>query len=568
MIPTVALSEVSTAPGLAPRLSADAFNATNRAITQAGGALQDVGDMLNRFAMQKQEHVNKGFLAGEEAVRMQTAAQIEKYATENPDKPETWAKFQESTWKSYEQGRSDRAKAQGWGNDVVTTDKQLSDSYRAEFGIRFNAETDKGMIRQANARQQSVATMHLATGNVKGALAAVDSMTLYPEARQAMIEKITNDYLSNKVVREISDIGNLPPAKQIKSLAVVEAELIAVNKKGEPINGWVENEQGDRIGGLNQQERIRLIRATRESINAAEVTMAQNGRVLVRQAQLGVDPAIAFSDARNKGLITDEVAKIFLPELQAELKDKQTKADVAAERLADALATRQDKAEAAAQRQIDARTGATLTMKEIERREAIGIARPNDPSGLSKDAANRLRGELQNREGADVYEPDFLKVNGQLEEKLGQNIIGTFFSDSAQMNPVEKRKMLNDIASAKVSVGAKLKLMDKFFETVKWDLRDKEISEMDGDRDIGPEEKDLRSNMIDFYRKAGTDLGPRSIGAHYMADTQRINDWFSKNENASPAAKQAKANEFYAQTQKEVTEEASTGILSSTIYFQ
>jgi hypothetical protein len=346
---------------------------------------------------------------------------------------------------------------------------------------------------------------------------------------------------------------------------VVEAELIAVNKKGEPINGWVENEQGDRIGGLNQQERTRLIRATRESIDAAEVTMARNGRALVNQARLGVDPAIAFSDAEKKGLITAEVAQVFLPDLQVKLKELQDTEDAATARKAENLATRQDTAEAKAQRQIDART---LTIKEIDKLEAIGIARLNDPSGISKDAANRLRAELTSREEADTYEPNFLNINDKLESRLGQGIIGTFFSDSAQMSPVEKRKMLNDIASAKVSVGAKLKLMDKFFETVKWDLRDKEISEMDGDRNIGPEEKDLRSSMIDFYRKAGTDLGPRSIGAHYMADTQRINDWFSKNENASPATKEAKAKEFYAQTKKEVTEEASTGILSSTIYFQ
>lgn len=567
-IPTVALSEVPTAPGLAPRLSADAFNATNRAITQAGGALQDVGSMLGRFAMVKQEHLNKGYLAGEEAVRMQTAAQIEKFARDNPAKPETWGKMQEDTWKGYEQGRADRAKAQGWGNDVVSTDKQLASSYKAEFGIRFNADIDKGLIRQSNARLDSVAAMHMASNNVEGALAAINEKTQYEGDRLLSIQKLTNDYVVNNFNRELSDIENLPPAEQVKSLRVVEADLTQITKKGDPVNGFVEDKQGNRIGGLNEQDRIRLIRATRESINAAEVTMAQNGRALVRRAQLGVNPAIAFEDARDKGLITDEVAIVFLPELQAELGEKQAEADIASERLADALATRQDKAEAAAQRQIDARTGATLTMSEIERREAIGIARPNDSSGLSKDAAKRLRIELQNREAADVYEPDFLKVNALLEGKIGQYLMPTYFNDFAQMNPIEKRKILSDINAAKISVGAKLKLMDKFFETVKWDLREGEVSDMDGDRDIGPEEKELRSSMIDFYRKAGTELGPRSIGARYMTDMERVSAWFSKNKNASPAVKQAKAKEFYAQTQKEVTDEASTAILRSTTYFQ
>jgi len=567
-IPTVALTEVPTAPGLAPRLSADAFNATNRAITQVGGAIQDVGGMLNKYAMQKQEHVNKGYLAGEEAVRMQTAAQIEEFARKNPDKPETWGKMQESTWKSYELGRAERARAQGWGNDVVSTDKQLASSYKAEFGIRFNAEIDKGLIRQGNARLDAVAAMHMASGNFEGALAANDSKTQFEGERLASQQKLVSDYLINNVNRELSDIAKKPPARQMVELAAVESDLVAVNKKGEPVNGWVENKKGERIGGLSPEERTRLIRATRESIDAAEVAMAQNGRALVRQAQLGVDPAIAFSDAHDKGLISTEVAQSFVPELQIALAEKQAKIDLAAERSADALATRQDKAEATAQRQIDARTGATLTMGEIERREAIGITRPNDPFGISKDAAKRLRAELTSREEADTYEPDFLKVNAQLESRLGQGVMGTWFSDAAQMNPMEKRKILNDINVAKISVGAKLKLMDKFFETVKWDLREGEISEMDGDRDIGIEEKGLRSNMIQVYRENGTNLGPRSIGARYMSDMQRVGDWFSKNPNATPAAKKAKADEFYAQTKKEVTDEASTAIFRTIPYLQ
>jgi hypothetical protein len=567
-IPTVALSEVPTAPALGPRASVDAFNAPNRAITAAGGALQDVGGMLGRFAMQKQDQVNRGLLAGEEAVRMQTAAQIEEHVRNNPDKPETWGKFADATWRGYERAKSSRAKAQGWGPAVIAQDKLIDQGYRAEFGVKFAAEVDKGLIRQSNARLESLATMQLAEGNVGAALASVDAMTLYPEQRQAKVEALTNGAVYGQYDREMSDISTMPPAEQVKALAMIEAELVAVDKAGKPVNGWVEDDDGKRVGGLNHAARTDLVRAARARIKAADVAMAQSGRALVRQAELGADPAQAFSKALAAGEITEDVARIFVPEVNAALAAKQAEADAKAEKEAERLGIRRDRAEAAAQRMIDARGGATLTMDEIERREARGITRPNDPTGLAADSAARLREQLQAREDADRYEPDFLAVDKALNERLGESIFWQRIGDNAQMSPREKRKVLEDINAAKVSVGAKLKLMDKFFEVVKWDLREGEISDIDGDRNIGSEEKELRTSMIEYYRSAGAELGPRALGARYMSDMARVSTWFAANENASPAAKQAKAREFYETTRKAVSDEASTAILRTIPIFQ
>jgi len=319
-IPTVALSAVPTAPQLGPSMSYD--DPVAGAIARASGAVADVSNVLGRVALQKQEQVNKGYLAGEEAVRMQTASQIQEHAMKNPDKPETWGKFEAETWKSYEQGKQKRAKEQGWGPAVTAQDKLLTDSYRAETGIRFKTEIDKAMIRQSNARLESVATMHLASGNVQAAMAAVDGMTLYPEQRQQKVEQITNGFVYGQYDREMSDISTLPPAQQATEYAAIQAELTATDKDGKPVNGWVDADDGTRLGGLSDSARTDLIRAARARSDAAQSAMAQTGRALVRQAELGVDPADAFKKAMESGQITEEVARIFVPEVNAALVKK------------------------------------------------------------------------------------------------------------------------------------------------------------------------------------------------------------------------------------------------------
>lgn len=566
-IPLASRSLVQTGPA-GIRRDADAENAPNRALTAVGGAVMNVAGVLGDFALQKQAQVNRGIMAQEETVRMETAAQIQSFVEKNPDKPETWGKFQDDTWKAYDQGRTQRMKAEKWGPAVVGEDTMKFKEYQAETGIHFRAAQDKAFIRQSNARMEANATEHLRSGNVKAALASINAMNLYEDQRRPKVEQITNGFIYGEYDREMSNIDMLPPAKQAQELARIEQELTATDKDGKPVNGWVEDESGKRVGGLGQPGRTDLIRAARARMRAAEVQMAQSGKTLVRQTELGVDPAMAFHKALDAGQITEDVARIFVPEVNAALMEKQAKEAERAERAAEKLGIRRDRAEAAAHRMIDARGGATLTMEEIERREARGITRPNDPTGLTAEAANRLREQLQAVESEDQMTPDFSELNDLLESKIGQGVTRTFFWDNAQMSPLEKQKILEDINAARISVGAKLKLVDKFFEAAKWDLREGEISDSDGDRNIGREEKGLRTSLIEHYRKAGRELGPRSVGARYMADMKQVSDWFAANEGASPAVKEAKVKEFYEATRKSVADEASLSILRTIPIYQ
>lgn len=273
-IPTVPLSAVPQAPTLAPRADAGAYNATNRAITQAGAAVADVGQVIGRFALQKQEQVNRGLLAAEETIRMETAASVEAYANANPDKPETWEEFRKSAWKGYEAGRAKRVKDQKWGPAVVEQDNLLSKSYQAETGVRFQTMQDKALIRQANSRLAANAREHLASGNVKAAVASINGMTLFDDQRSELLAEITNGAEYEKANRTLSDVEQTPIAAQVEELAALESFYTSKTKGGEFENGHVLDDAGNRVGGLNINARndiIQRIRSMKEAAGRAQV---------------------------------------------------------------------------------------------------------------------------------------------------------------------------------------------------------------------------------------------------------------------------------------------------------
>lgn len=558
-IPTVALTEVPTAPGLAPRLSADAFNATNRAITQVGGVIQDVGGMLNKYAMQKQEHVNKGYLAGEEAVRMQTAAQIEEFARNNPDKPETWGKMQESTWKSYELGRAERARAQGWGNDVVSTDKQLASSYKAEFGIRFNAEIDKGLIRQGNARLESVATMHINSGNVKGALAAVDQMTIYPDQRQAKIEQITNAHVYGQYDREMSDISTLPPAERVKALAVVESELTTVDKKEVPVNGYVTNEQGERVGGLSQPARTDLVRAARARVKGAEQEIEAEVRRLLSVHSLG---SAAFNE-----------------QAEASYKAGLIQAQIVAK--PDGLGFSMSDTENAAATVNTLRELGPVALKIEQDKQARIAYRANEEQKKMTDAAKAqlIKGQDMSKKAmsGDLTEEEVVTAvtNGEINEQNGKALTGTIraraqlsvfrqgmkstdlddkkyiknISDYANMSNEDKDDVTHEERMAMLgfmdkdpvlSASGKAEAMKQYLDALGVDLQGWEDNgktkrpHING-RDIGEIEARARARVYASFKSA-PNLGSGWAGTAMIQAEQEITDFFTSDDYKPDAA--------------------------------
>jgi hypothetical protein len=232
-IPTVALSEVRQAPGGAVRLDASPFlldagqlNAGNRALVQAGNALQGTAEILDRFAQQKQTQVNRGILANEENIRMQTASQIEEFTASNVDAPEKWAKFSSDTWKGYETARAKRQTQQQWGPQVRQIDDQAYTDYRTRTGVELNQRQNQAIIRQSNARLEANAVMKMGSGDENGAMAAINGMNLYADQRLAVAQRVTYQALLGTVNRDpqglIAALEDKTPTGQPRQYKVLE----------------------------------------------------------------------------------------------------------------------------------------------------------------------------------------------------------------------------------------------------------------------------------------------------------------------------------------------------------
>ncbi len=249
--------------------SADALNARYRGAQEVAGALANVGGAMVNFAAKKQEMVNKGILAQEETIRLQTAGEIEKYMQANQDKPETWAEFNDSTWKSYEAGRADRQNKAGWSPSVKGADSLQYQDYRARTAIQFQAEENRAVIRQANARIESNATAKLAAGDVVGFEMEMSMLNVFPEQKEEKYRQISNAVLYQKYDRQMSDIAEMPAAERRKGFAAIEASLAGKDQDGNPTAGTIKGLDGKTIGGLSEAARTDLIRAARARKQAA-----------------------------------------------------------------------------------------------------------------------------------------------------------------------------------------------------------------------------------------------------------------------------------------------------------
>ena len=567
-IPTISGTAVPSSP-LGIKADAGAAMAGARANSQFAGALQQTAQVMAGIVAQRQAHIDRGLLAKEDSIRRKTAAEIQTYMDNNQGTPEAWQKFHDDTWKAYDDGRNARAK--GWSPQLKSIDDIQTEEFRTESGIRFSTQQNKALIVQANARLEANADDKMRNGDVQGALKSIGAMNLTPERKAEKVQQVTSAAAYHNFDLRLSTIDELPPAQALNELGKVEAELTA-QKDGQFQGGVITDDDGKPVGGLSQQGRIDLVRQTRERKNAQLGAMSQAGRELVRKAKEGMDPGLIFNEALKAGQIDEATARIFVPEVDIILKKRAEESALKAQAEADRLAAKRDAAEARTRAQINQKMGATITAQDIERRAALGVTRPNDPNALTPEAAERLRAELMGIESADMGDVDYTDIEDKLNDRLGYSIFGwsfgkqssfsTFFRDKSQMDDAERAKFIDDIHAARISKGAKLRLLDKFFEVQKWDLREGEVTDKEGDRDISPEEKELRASVIDSYRQLKTAMSPRAIGARYMDDINRIGDWFRSNANATPAQRQQAAKKFYDEITRGVSQDAANSLIS------
>jgi len=530
------------------RMDGRAMGAVGQALVQAGQTVQGGAELLGRFALEKQDAINKGILANEETVRMETAAKIQGFAAANLADPDSWAKMSNETWKSYEEGRAARAKAGNWGPDVVARDTLQTKLYRADFRIKFTAEQDRALVLQSNARLEANAETKLRAGDYEGFKASMNEMNLFPDVKARRIRQGLEEGLYKVANNQLDALRDLPPAKSVESIKAFIGALKEKNKDGSYVN-FEEQEGGMGLGGRANLESIANSR-----IREAEAAQARTGRSIVTRAKLGQPLEAMVNQALASGEMSQEVAAAFLPDMMQGEQLFQTRQEAkaaakakAAEAEADAQTTRQMNAE----ERLRSNLGESVSLRDIEKAEAIGLARPKDTAGISKESADRLRSELKAKvAGEGIGSPMFTGIETKLNAKMGSYLL---FGDSAQDAPDEQVRLVKQIADAKLSKESRLKLMEKFFEVRAYDLKDRELTEKIGDRDISPEEADGRAALLAYFKKqTALAPSPESVGELYFRQSAAIETWFQRNPNATPELRKKTMEQFKSAFSREV----------------
>lgn len=537
------------------RMDGRAMGAVGAALVQAGQTVQGGAELLGRFALEKQDAINKGILANEETIRMETAAKIQGFAAANLGDPDSWAKMSNETWKGYEEGRAARAKAGSWGPDVIARDTLQTKLYRADFRIKFTAEQDRALVLQSNARLESNAETKLRAGDYEGFKASMNEMNLFPDVKARRIRQGLEEGLYKVANNQLDALRDLPPAKSVESIKVFIGALKEKNKDGSYVN-FEEKEGGMGLGGRANLESIANSR-----IREAEAAQARTGRSIVSRAKLGQPLEAMVSQAVQSGEMSMEIASAFLPDMrlgeqlfqtrqEAKAAAKAKAEDVEAKRLeaeADAQTTRQMNAE----ERLRSNLGETVSLRDIEKAEAIGLARPKDTAGITRESADRLRSELKAKvAGEAIGAPGFTGIESKLNGKMGSYLL---FGDSAQDAPDEQVRLVKQIADAKLSKESRLKLMEKFFEVRAYDLKDNELTERIGDRDISPEEADGRAALLSYFKKqTALAPSPESVGELYFRQSAAIETWFQRNPNATPELRKKTMEQFKSAFSREI----------------
>lgn len=505
-IPLASRSFVQTGPA-GIRRDADAENAPNRALSAVGGALMNTADVMGQFALQKQAQVNRGILASEETVRMETAAQIQSYMDTNPDKPETWDKFATDTWKSYEAGRTQRMKADKWGPAVAAEDTMKFKEYRAQTGIEFGRSRDKAMIRQSNARLEANAQTKLRAGDYEGFVQAYDQMNLFPDQREEAVRQGLETGLYKIANNQLDAIREMPPAQSIKA-----TEQFLQDLRAKDSDGRFQNFEFDR-GGLSLGGRVNLESIAQARVREAQRQMDVTGRRLTGEIRMGRATSADVKAALDAGELDVETARALAPDFALAAEE------LAGKKAAKAQEQAQQREKATDALRTDIFKRGDAGMREIERQVALGEISPDQGEKLKAELAQSARAEQAMEKG------DYASISEKIKSRLASKLMG-----GPQPDDAEYRRIQGDIIAAKVTKETRLKLMGELFDLKLADLKDlQEEGPDDGrwmDRDITPQERGLRVDLLKNYRDLMPALGDTLAGDLMFNQEAKIRTFF------------------------------------------
>jgi len=518
------------------RMDEGALQAPNRAMVQAGQTIQGGADMLGRFAMEKANQVNKGILAKEETIRMETAAGIQAHFEANQDEPGLWGDHANATWATYEKDRSTRAKKEKWAPDVMERDTLQYSVFRNEVGIKFRAEQDKATVRQANARLESNAEAKLRAGDYDGFVKSIDQMNLFPEAKERKIRQGIEEGMYRVANGQLDALRDLPPSQAIPA---IEAFVAAVNEKD--ASGKFKEYEFER-GGMSIGARQQLVTVAQGRIREQERAMAVNGRAIVANIRMGRADVTNVLDAVKAGELTPDVAKAIMPEVAMAVDEWEMK--VAGKQAAADAKVEADKRRKQEQAQQQAGTTERLRVaalergkvgiRDIDRQLALGEISPAQADQLKEELIQASRAEVQMEKG------DYRLISDKIRGGMSAKMFGRQPSD------VEYQRIQASIAGSKtLTKETRLKLMDEFFTMKLADISDlQEEGPENGrwaDRDITPPERSLRRDLLGEYKKLLPALGDVTAGDLMFSQEARIRSFF---DSAKAPRTQAEIEKF------------------------
>lgn len=506
-----------------------ALNAPNQAMIQAGQTVQGGAEMLGRFAVEKAQQRNKGILANEETIRMETAAKIASHIESNPGDPDSWGQVSNLTWEAYEKGRSDRAKKEKWAPDVLERDKLQYQAYRSETGVRFRAEQDKAYIRQSNARLEANADAKLRAGDYDGFVSTMDKMNLFDDQRDRKIRQGLEEGMYRVANGQLDALRDLPPSQAIPA---IEKFISAVNEKD--AKGKFKDYEFER-GGMSIGARQQIVTIAQQRIREQEREMAVNGRAIVSQIRMGRATEADVFEAVKSGNLTPDVAKTIMPDVAMAVDEWQAKVDAkdaaalskeeAAQRRQEADQRRienetQTKAAKAESLRVAALERGKVGLRDIDRQLALGEITPAQADQLKEELTQASRAELQMEKG------DYRLISDKIRGGLTAKMFGRQPSDKEYQ---QIQAMI--LASRKtLTKETRLKLVDELFTLKLADMSDLQEEGPDNgrwaDRDITPQERTLRVGVLGEYKKLLPALGDITAGDLMFSQEARIRAFF------------------------------------------
>jgi hypothetical protein len=499
------------------RLSEERLNAGNRGVESVGNALANTGQLMMNMALRRQEFEDKGRLADEDNRRMEVVGGIQKYVAENPDRPETWGQIREAAWKQYEKDRAARRQKEGWNARAIEIDERNYQEYRTRIDTQFGVDEVKGTIRKANAKLQANGENKLRQGDYAGFMAAIDSMSLFPDQREAMIRDGLESGMYKTAINELDALRNVPAGKVVPILEQYRAELLAKDEK----TGVFLKYEFPR-GGLSLGGRVNIQSIVEARIREAQHAMDVKGRNLVTAIRAGRATDADVMAAVESGEIDRITARDIAPDVVLAQEVAQDRVD--RRRAA-------DEAKKLNQAQQQAAKVDSLRKKALEAGE-IGLREIDRQIGLGEITAeqgDQLKAELGQaaRREQETEDSDYDIISRNIHGKYAKKLFGLL---PGQAKDAEYRKIQAQINTAKLTKESRLKLVGELFDLKLADMEDlEEEGPANGswlDREISPTERALRRTMIGEYRKLLPALGDTLAGDLLFNQEPKIRAFF------------------------------------------